>query len=378
MNTKADLIVVGSGIVGSSTAYYAAQKGLKVIVLDKDEVVGNGASCRNGGGIRVSGRLSQEIPLAKYAIDNIWPKLEDELGENLEYVRGGNMRFSFTEEDVATLENIKKVNESYGVNIELLSREEAKMRCPYVGDQVTGAAWCDIDGTINPLKTTLAMYRAARRLGVTYYSGEEVIKLQAVRGRVRRAITQRGDVFEAENVVLACSYNARQIANSVGVDFPFRQKLIEIFVTEATKPMFDFMFSAVGVSGGAYGHQTEHGSFLWGGDSGYEHYPIFKEQANTIQQTASAISRGTLKYFPALASLKVIRTWGGWIDLTPDLMPVIGPVEEAPGLLVGAGYCAHGFCLGPITGKILVDSILGEKPCVDWSPLAYDRFKSIL
>ena len=84
-----------------------------------------------------------------------------------------------------------------------------------------------------------------------------------------------------------------------------------------------------------------------------------------------------MTYFPALAELKVIRTWAGWIDLCEDLVPVIGPVEEVPGLMVAAGYSAHGFCLGPVTGKILAECAAGETPCVDWKPLAYDRFRSI-
>ena len=84
-----------------------------------------------------------------------------------------------------------------------------------------------------------------------------------------------------------------------------------------------------------------------------------------------------MAFFPALAELKVIRTWAGWIDLCYDLYPVIGPVEEVPGLMVAAGYSAHGFCLGPVTGKILAETAAGETPCVDWKPLAYDRFRSI-
>lgn len=373
----ADMIVIGSGIVGSSTAYYAAQKGMKVIVLDKDACIGNGASSRCGGGVRVSGRVKQEIPLAKYAVDNIWPTLGEELDIDIEYHKAGNMRFAFTEEDLPKLEAIKGLNAEYGVDIELLTAVEAKERCAYVGDTVTGAAWCNIDGSANPLKTTLGMYRAAKRLGVHYITGDEAVRIQVIKGKARRVVTAGGNIYEGEHIVLANGYGARALANTVGVDFPFRQKLIEIFVTEPTKPMFQFMVGAVGAAGGAYGHQTEHGSFVWGGDSGYEHHPIFEDDAKCIPQTASAISRGTMAFFPALADLKVIRTWAGWIDLCYDLYPVIGPVEELPGLMVAAGYSAHGFCLGPVTGKILAEIAAGESPCVDWKPLAYDRFKSI-
>lgn len=373
MKNCADVIIVGSGIVGNSAAYYCAKKGLSVIVLDRD-IVGNGASCRNGGGVRASGRDEREIPLAKYAIDHIWPGLDDELGVDTEFEQGGNLRIAAGKQYEDVLYRIADNCRKNGLAIDLLDRKQAKELCPSISETVTLATFCPTDGHANPLKTTLGFYKKARELGAVYYTGEEVVELQQARGRVRRVVTASGRVYEGVRVILAAGYETRRIANTVGVDMPFRQKLIEVFVTEAAPPMFDFMMSSA--DGAFYGHQTENGSFIFGGDSGYEHHPVFQEEALCLQQTAPAIARGVLLYFPDLADYKIIRTWAGWIDLCSDLVPVIGEAGEVPGLYVAAGYSAHGFCLGPVTGKILSQMAAGEPPCVDCTPLRYDRFQS--
>ena len=371
----ADVIVVGSGIAGNSTAYFCAKKGLSVIVLDQD-IIANGASCRNGGGVRASGRDAREIPLAKYAIDHIWPNLKEELGVDTEYIRSGNLRVAVGEANEAVLHRLAKTSRENGLEIQMLTGKEAMEMCSYVSDRVTMAAFCPTDGRANPMKVTLGLYKRARELGAKYYTGEEVVELQKVKGRVRRVITARGNLYEADHVVVCAGYQTRAIANTVGVDMPFRQKLIEMFITEAAPRMFDFMMSST--DGAFYGSQTQHGSFAFGGDSGYEHHPVFRPEAMNLQVTAPAIARGVIEYFPMLAQMKIIRTWAGWIDLCQDLVPVIGPTEqEAPGLFIAAGYSAHGFCLGPVTGKLMSELIAGEEPCVDYTPLRYDRFHSV-
>ncbi len=371
--TAADVIIVGSGIVGSSTALYCAKHGLSVIVLDKD-CVGNGASCRCGGGVRASARDTREIPLAKYAIEQIWPTLAAELDCDIEYLQGGNLRLAVGDTQRARLQALAERSVQSGLTVTMLEQDEVRRLCPTISEDVTCAAFCPNDGHANPLKTTLGMYRHNRSLGVRYITGEEVVELRKIRRQVRQVVTARGNIYEGGHVVLAAGYATRDLLNTIGIDIPMRRKLIEMFVTEAAPKMFDFMMSSA--DGAFYGHQTEHGSLIFGGDSGLEHHPILREERRTLQITAPAITRGVLQYFPAMANLKVLRTWSGWIDLTPDLVPCIGSTPEAPNLLMAAGYSAHGFCLGPVTGKILCELIRGEEPCVDFTPLQYNRFQA--
>ena len=97
MTKTADVIVIGSGVIGCAAAYYMAKKGMSVLVLDQDDSVGNGGSSRNGGGVRQSGRDPRELPLAIYGVENVWPTLSDELGVDVEYHKEGNLRLGKTE-----------------------------------------------------------------------------------------------------------------------------------------------------------------------------------------------------------------------------------------------------------------------------------------
>jgi sarcosine oxidase subunit beta len=113
-----------------------------------------------------------------------------------------------------------------------------------------------------------------------------------------------------------------------------------------------------------------------GANSPYDHFPAFAEHQYPYQVYAPSACRGVVSYFPKMAELKVIRNWAGVIDLCMDEVPVFGPVEDVEGFFVASGYSGHGFCLGPVSGKVLSELVSGENPCADWTPLRYNRFKS--
>ena len=92
--------------------------------------------------------------------------------------------------------------------------------------------------------------------------------------------------------------------------------------------------------------------------------------------TAGCVCRGIMKYFPALADAKIVRQWSGFMDVTPDLVPIIDTVEEVPCLVLACGFTGHGFGIGPGTGLLLSQMVLGEPLCVEIPDLKYDRFKA--
>ena len=155
MKTKADVIVIGAGIVGNATAYYLAKKGKSVIVLEASDYIGNGGSSRNGGGVRQSGRNVKELPLMVWGVKNIWPGLSAELGVDTEYTQEGNLRLGKTEEHLKILQKLADNAVKCGVDVKMINAEEVKKINPYMSDAVVGASWCPTDGHANPLTTTL-------------------------------------------------------------------------------------------------------------------------------------------------------------------------------------------------------------------------------
>ena len=377
MKTTAEVIIVGGGVVGNAAAYYLAKRGVEVIVLEGSDSIGHGGSSRNGGGVRQSGRDVRELPYAIYGIKNIWPTLSEELGVDVEYVRKGNLRLGLNEDHIKILEGLTANAQGLGLDVTMVSAEEVKDICPHLSDQVVGASWCPTDGHANPMKTTLAYFKRARELGVTFISGAKVTAIKKIRGKARQVVVEDGTIFEGEHIILAAGYESRFVADSVGINIPMYPYFGSAIVTEAQPKMFDIMLGVA--TGEIYGHQCAHGSFVFGSGTGLE--PTKKPDMDDLKLMSlegSANCRGIMKYVPKLKDAKIVRTWGGWMDMTPDGVPVISPVEEVPGLIIACGMCGHGFGTAPAVGYMLSQMVVGEKTVCDLTPLRYDRFKSSL
>ncbi|WP_432649582.1 NAD(P)/FAD-dependent oxidoreductase [Huintestinicola sp.] len=368
---NADVIIIGGGIIGSAAAYNLAAKGVSVIVLEGSSNIGNGGSTRNGGGVRQSGRDPRELPLVMYAIKNIWPNLSEMLDTNVEYHQQGNLRLGSTEKHRQILEGLTDRAVKCGLDVRMISGDEAREINPYLSDAVTCASWCPTDGHANPLTATMGYYKAARRLGAHFISDEKVIELKKYKGAVRQVITASGNVYEGDRVILCAGFESRAIANTVGIDIPMQHVLLETLVTEAAAPMFWQMLGTADAD--FYGHQTEHGSFVFGLNSGLEPYAKpGKPLSSSI--AASAACRGIMNYFPSLANIKVVRSWAGWMDSCADHVPVISKIDEVPGLIAACGFTGHGFGIAPAVGLVLSQLATDEETAVDLSALRYDRF----
>ena len=375
MIKTADVIVIGSGVIGCAAAYYMAKKGMSVLVLDQDESVGNGGSSRNGGGVRQSGRDPRELPLAIYGVENVWPTLSDELGVDVEYHKEGNLRLGKTETHKQILTGLTEKAVACGLNVRMIDAEEVRKINPYLSEEVTCASWCPTDGHANPMTTTLGFYKNARALGVVFHMGEKVVKLEKVHGKLRRVCTKT-TVYEADQVLVAAGYASRFLTQTVGIDVPMRKELIEALVTEAEPKMFPQMLGTADAD--FYGHQTNHGSFVFGGATGMESTVLDNGTNRTSSLTAPCICRGIMKYIPKLADAKIVRTWAGYEDLSIDGIPVISKVEEVPGLLLACGFTGNGFGISPVVGQLLAQLAAGETPMLSLQEFRYDRFHAAI
>lgn len=378
MNNTADVIIIGGGVVGCAAAYYLAKAGhSNVIVLEATKSIGHGGSSRNGGGVRQSGRDVRELPYAMYGIKHLWPTLSEELGVDVEYTQKGNLRLGKTEAHLKKLKTLADNAQSVGLDVRMVDAKEVQEICPYLSKDIIGASWCPTDGHANPLTTTLGYYKRALEMGVRFYTDAPVAELRKVRGKVRQVVIKDGTVLEAEQIILAAGYESRYIARTIGVDIPMTRLIDECLVTEMQPKMFDIMLGTAGAD--FYGHQSHHGSFVFGSDSGYEEVTDMDDPSKLVTNslTLSASCRAIMDYVPALKDAKVVRSWCGWLDDAFDGVPFISKVEEAPGLILACGFTGHGFGTAPAVGLMLSQMVAGEETIVDISVLRYDRFMPI-
>lgn len=373
----ADVIIIGGGVVGCAAAYYLAKKGVTdIIVLEADKSIGHGGSSRNGGGVRQSGRDVRELPYAMYAVQNMWPTLSEELGMDVEYYQRGNLRLGKTDAHLQKLNTLASNAQALGLDMHVIDGKEVKEICPYLSDEIIGASWCPTDGHANPLLTTLAYYKRALEMGVRFFTEAKVQTLKKIKGVLRQVILETGEIFEGEQVIVAAGYESRFLARTVGIDVPMTRYFEEALVTEMQPKMFDIMLGTADAD--FYGHQSQHGSFVFGSESGLEEATdMAPEDLRTSALTLSAGCRAVMGYIPMLADAKIVRSWGGWLDLCYDGVPVISKVKEVPGLILACGFTGHGFGTAPSVGLMLAQMVLGEETVVDISALRYDRFCSV-
>ena len=368
MPQKADLVIIGGGVMGCAIAYNLAREGLKPVVIEKSDIGGE-ASGANGGGVRQSARNLKEMPLAIESI-RIYGQLHEELGMDLEYVREGNLRLCTSEEELDTMRKSVENQKAANLELEMLDRKQVLNINPHIGDKVIGASYCPTDGHVNPFLVTYAFFQKAKSLGARIVTHEEVKDIRLQKNKVSAVITDK-QTFETDLVVDAAGVAGRKVANMVGLDLPMRPVFSEAMITEPYPPLFKQMIGHA--KGLFYGRQTMHGSFFWGGFVGTEQF-IHREGKPLFHFIGPAISNMVIDFFPILKDVNVIRTWSGLIAQISDAIPVLGYTEEVPGFVFATGFSGHGFGLAPIIGKLIGELIMDCQTSIPISDFCFGRF----
>jgi len=362
----ADTIVIGGGIAGSSTAYRLAEKGQKVILLERGRIAGE-ASGRNGGGVRRQGRDPAELPLAMEAFE-IWGNMQNELDCDVGYRRHGSQMVARTQEQLASLlEDIER-EQAIGLDVEMLSPEDTRRLNPTIPEhlEVFGSKYCPTDGTANSLLVTKAICRMARRKGVQIREFEPVRQLKAESGRITAVVTDRGEYHGAAFVNAAGPW-ARGLCNTIGPDFPSLIEKSRILVTEQL-PVILKPFVLIDE---VYCRQTIEGNVHIGPFSAYTMDSF--DRSSLLRDFLEA-GRFIPKLLPVLRNTNIIRAFAGVIHYTPDLVAILDKAPDFENFFLIAGCSGHGFGLGPIYGKLIAEWIADENTSLDLTPLRWNRF----
>jgi sarcosine oxidase subunit beta len=367
--------VIGGGVMGASTAYHLAKRGCTdVVLLEKQEFFGMGATGRCAGGIRYQFSTEINIRLSLLSLPML-DHFEDELGQHIGIRRDGYLFILTNEHDVEVFRRNVALQHSLGVQTQWLSGDDVHRRVPQlVTDDVLAGAFHDKDGLADPNSVVMGYVNAAKRLGVRAYTETGVNAIDTTTrdgsGKAAGVQTSRGPIA-CEVVVNAAGPWAAPISATAGVDLPIiplrRQIITSTPLPEIAR---DFPF-VLDFAQSLYFHREGEGILT--GQSNPNEQPGFDESVDPdweLTHMEAAVTR-----LPLLAKAGRMSHWAGLYEVTPDAHPILGGVPQLGGYYVVAGFSGHGFMHGPGAGLLMSEIILdGRASTLDISSLDYSRF----
>ena len=384
---RPEIIVIGGGVIGSSITYYLSKMGKKVLMIEKKDNCSGSAGASDGGVGYHTKKPGLQMELAIRSIA-MFEELSKELGMDIEYRKDcGGMQPAETKLEWEILSEIVKEQRQSGVDIRMISIEEACKIEPQLNPDLYGALYSPTSGKVNPIRLTFAYVQAAKRLGAQVLSNTEVTDVLVKMGRVMGVETSKGTYY-ADQVIDAAGSWAAEIAAMAGVDLPIRPRKGQLFITEPLGPFMDvtlqcarynvikFKPEAVGdkavlrMGASLSIEQTENGGLVIGSTREFVGY----DRENTLEAMEVTMRRA-MRFFPALKDVNIIRAFAGLRPFTPDGIPVIGEVEKLPGFFVAAGHEGDGIALAPITGKLMAELLVQGKSSYPLEAFSPNRFR---
>ncbi|WP_417678394.1 NAD(P)/FAD-dependent oxidoreductase [Pseudodonghicola sp.] len=414
---RVDVVVIGGGIIGASTALELAERGQSVLLCEKG-VIGGEQSSRNWGWVRLAMRDPREIPLMIEA-QKIWEGLDARTGRRTGYRRAGILYAATDAKSYDRRERWSRHLAAHGVPGGMVSGAALDALLPGRKVALKGGLHTPLDGMAEPQWAAPAIAAAARDRGATVLTGCAVRSLDLVAGRVAGVVTERGRVA-CDAVVLAGGAWSRLFAGNAGIALPQLKILNTVMRTTPVEGGPDVTLWA---NSFALRKRADGGYTVASGvASTYDLVPDSFRLARAffpalIHEWSSMDLRLTRRWleearqarrwgpedvtpfeldrildpapsarvlrscwaeaqqaFPVLGTAQVAQGWGGMIDVTPDAIPVISGVDRLPGMFIATGFSGHGFGIGPGAGRLMADLVLGATPVVDPVEFRLSRF----
>ena len=390
---KADVVVVGAGIMGVSIAYHLARLGMTDVVVVDRSYLCSGASGRNGGGVRAQWSSEANVRLMQESI-RMCRDFASRMKINVWLRQGGYLFLVRDEVTRRSLEASVRLQNECGLATRMLTPREAQKIVPELdADGVVAASYNPDDGVVFPWPFVWGFVQAAQKLGVRIETFTDVVgfetKGSAITGVVTRPLPHSGrgvldagafgaagardaktTTIRTSRVVNAAGAWSPEVARLLGVDLPNKPHRHEICSTEPLKPWLKPLVADL--TDGLYFSQSTRGEIV--GGVGQERVPHGLNQESS-HAFLGKYARSLVRACPVLAKVKVLRQWAGCYDITPDANPIVGPVDEVEHFYQASGFMGHGFMMAPVVGKLIAQYIVEETPLPMFERWNLRRFK---
>jgi len=410
-------VIIGGGIIGTSTAFFLARKGVAVALCEKGEIAAEQSS-RNWGWCRKMGRDPREIPLIIESL-RLWPQMNTLTGAETGFRQCGIVYLCRDSADVAKRSAWLDAARPYQIDSRLLSATELRSVLPNLQGNWAGGLYTPSDGRAEPTKAAPAIAAAARQHGAAILTRCAARGIETTAGRISAVVTERGPIA-CDSVVRAGGVWSRLFSGSLGVRLPQLRVTSAVMRTEKLDGGPDV--SAAG-EGFGFRKRLDGGYTIanWSSnrfDITPDTFRFFTDFLPALRQNRDAIrvrigrrfveewrtprrwaldkpspfertrtldpapdpvilaqaQKNITAAFAVFGTMRIAERWGGAIDVTPDAVPVISPVEALPGFFIATGFSGHGFGIGPGAGRLMADLVNGDPPVVDPAPFRFSRF----
>ena len=409
--SNAEVVIIGGGIIGLSTALALARQGVPALVLEKGSFAGEQSS-RNWGWVRRMGRDPRELPLVVEAM-RLWETMADTTGVDVGFRRSGILYLCENDADIARHEDWLKRAGDLAFDTRIVRGDELAALVAGASRRFHAALHTASDGRAEPQRAAPAIGAAAVARGARLVQRCAVRAIETSAGRVSGVVTEKGRVGTSAVVVAGGIWSTR-LLRQIGLRLP---QLGVISSVLRTAPI------SGGPEGAAWGARFAYRRRLDGGytvaqgsrslhevvadsfryfrdflpvlrlerrslrlsvgrplvDSMRRALPSLEEQLRTLdpapaERLLDRAYEALSEAFPVFRTTPVVQKWAGMIDATPDAIPVISTIRSLPGLVVATGFSGHGFGISPGAGQLAAQLVTGAHPCVDPTPFRYERF----
>jgi sarcosine oxidase, subunit beta len=370
MRDRAQVVIVGGGIMGLAIAYHLAHDhGVSDVTVVEQGYLCSGASGRNGGGVRAQFSSETNVRLMQESI-RLCKNFAKQMKINVWFRQGGYLFLARSATNLALLETNVSTQNQAGLPTRMLTPQEASKVVPQLDmNSVVGASYNPDDGVVFPWPFLWGYAECARKLGVDIATHTEVTGIRIRNKTIEAVTTSRGEI-KTNTVINAAGAWSPQIAKMVGVELPNKPHRHEICSTEPLKPWLAPLVADL--ESGLYFSQSTRGEIV-GGISNHD----VPEGINmdSSHDFLRLYARELVKTCPVLGRVKVLRQWAGCYDLTPDANPIVGEVDEIDRFFQISGFMGHGFMMAPVMGKLMAQHVVQGNSLPLFDRWSLRRFK---
>jgi heterotetrameric sarcosine oxidase beta subunit len=366
---SAEIVIIGGGVIGLAIAYYLAKRRLNKVVVIERGYLAEGASGRNGGGVRQQWSTELNIRLMQESVE-LCRRFAVDLGVNVWFRQGGYLFLARNASEVARLEKNIALQNRCGVATKMLEPRQALAIVPELDlTGIVGASYNPTDGILFPWPFLWGYARQAAAHGVRIFTQTPVHGLEPQRAGGYVVHTPRGPV-RARRVINATGAWSPKLGQMIGVEIPTFPIRHEICSSEPLKPFLRPMVSEL--ASGLYCSQSMRGEIV-GGVTIPGHGSTYG-MGSTLEFMAT-YARRLVRLMPILGDIKILRQWAGPYDQSPDGNPILGAAPGHPDFFLACGFVGHGFMMAPIVGKLYGEWLTGGEPHEIFERYTLDRFR---